>query len=115
MKTTRMGRPPKTPEERRDQGLRIPLTDAEKALVEQLAQADSKKAGHLGAESVVASSHAEITVVLSGELGLRSHPVGRIPPAVHNAAAPPSRGPFSSALKITVGRAKPDLVNFCSP
>ena len=43
MKTPRMGRPPKTPEERRDQGLRIPLTDAEKALVEQLAKADGKK------------------------------------------------------------------------
>lgn len=43
MKKARMGRPPKLPEERRKQGMRIPLTDAEKALIEQCAEAADKK------------------------------------------------------------------------
>jgi hypothetical protein len=43
MTKPRMGRPPKPPEERREQGMRIPLTDAEKALIEQCAEADGVK------------------------------------------------------------------------
>jgi hypothetical protein len=43
MQTPRMGRPPKPPEERRQQGMRIPLTDAEKAIIEQRAEADGEK------------------------------------------------------------------------
>lgn len=43
METPRMGRPPKNPDERRDDGLRIPLTSEEKALIEQCAEAAGKK------------------------------------------------------------------------
>jgi len=38
-----MGRPPKAPEDRRTNGLRIPLTDAERVAVDEAAQADGKK------------------------------------------------------------------------
>lgn len=38
-----MGRPPKLPEERRDDGIRIPLTNAEKAIIEQCAAAEGVK------------------------------------------------------------------------
>jgi hypothetical protein len=37
------GRPPKPPEERRDEGIRIPLTEAEKALIERCAESDGVK------------------------------------------------------------------------
>ena len=43
MKTTKMGRPPKAEEDRRNNGLRIPLTDAEREIVEGAAQIDGKK------------------------------------------------------------------------
>lgn len=43
MKKPRMGRPPKSPEDRREQGIRIPLTDAEKLLIEQRAEEDGEK------------------------------------------------------------------------
>lgn len=43
MKTPKMGRPPKAPEERRTNGVRIPLTDAERKLVESAAEADGVK------------------------------------------------------------------------
>ena len=38
-----MGRPPKAPEDRRTNGLRIPLTDAEREAIENAAQADGEK------------------------------------------------------------------------
>jgi hypothetical protein len=43
MKTARMGRPPKAPKDRRNNGLRIPLTDAERKAVEGAAQGDGEK------------------------------------------------------------------------
>lgn len=43
MKTPKMGRPPKAPADRRTNGLRIPLTDAEREVVEAAAQADGDK------------------------------------------------------------------------
>jgi len=43
MKKPQMGRPPKSPDERRNQGMRIPLTNAEKLLIEQRAEADGDK------------------------------------------------------------------------
>ena len=43
MKTTKMGRPPKAPKDRRTNGLRIPLTEAERGLVESAADGDGEK------------------------------------------------------------------------
>lgn len=43
MSTKQMGRPPKAPGDRRTNGIRIPLTDAERELVEGAAQADEAK------------------------------------------------------------------------
>jgi hypothetical protein len=43
MKITRMGRPPKAPKDRRNNGLRIPLTDDERAIVEGAAESDGTK------------------------------------------------------------------------
>lgn len=43
MKTTRMGRPPKAAKDRRTNGLRIPLTDAERELLESAADDDGLK------------------------------------------------------------------------
>jgi hypothetical protein len=43
METTSRGRPPKAPEDRRTNGLRIPLTDVEREIVENAAQGDGEK------------------------------------------------------------------------
>lgn len=43
MKTARMGRPPKARKDRRTNGLRIPLTDAERQVVEGAAQVEGEK------------------------------------------------------------------------
>ena len=41
--TTLRGRPPKAPDDRRTNGLRIPLTDAEREIVEDAARTDGEK------------------------------------------------------------------------
>lgn len=43
MKKPKMGRPPKTPEERKTADMKIPLTDDEKELIRQAAAADEAK------------------------------------------------------------------------
>jgi hypothetical protein len=60
MKTPQMGRPPKAPEERRTNGLRIPLTDAEREMIESVAEADGVKPITWAHDALVKAAKAKI-------------------------------------------------------
>ncbi|MGC1275993.1 MAG: hypothetical protein WBC44_19990 [Planctomycetaceae bacterium] len=65
----KMGRPPKTPDERRVETIRVPLTEAEKAVIDTAAERDGAKVTTWAREALLKAAKKRAA---SGERGSRT-------------------------------------------